>query len=175
MPLLTLFFTERKSTIFSTYAISTTVIISFSAICTILTIRFHPIFETKNIFNTNRLEQLTIGRPDIYDAYKKFNEIVPNNAIIALGTQQEHEDFEYPLWGEDFKRTLIPIHPFRSAVKPIPLEAQYLFYSEGVIPFQEGDIRLGSGNKTHDSVVEESKFYLRKLKTTKLSASKGEL
>ena len=88
---------------------------------------------------------------------------MPKDAIVALGTQQEHEDFEYPLWGKDFKRKLIPIHPFRSAVKPIPAEAQYLFYSKGVIPFQEGDIQLGGGNKTHDSVVEESEFYLRKL------------
>lgn len=163
MPLLTIFFTESKSKIFSTYSIATSLIISLSAICTILTIRFHPIFETKNIFNINRLEQLTIARPDIYEAYKKFDEIVPKDAIVALGTQQEHEDFEYPLWGEDFKRKLIPIHPFRSAVKPIPDEAQYLFYSKGVIPFQEGDIELGGGNKTHDSVVQESEFYLRKL------------
>jgi hypothetical protein len=163
MPLLTLFFTGNKSKTFSIYAISTTVILSLSAICTILTIRFHPVFETKNIFNTNRLEQLTIGRPDIYEAYRNFDEIVPKDAIVALGTQQEHEDFEYPLWGVAFKRKLIPIHPFRSAVKPIPAEAQYLFYSKGVIPFQEGDIQLGRRSKTHDSVVEESEFYLRPL------------
>ncbi|MDZ7935999.1 MAG: hypothetical protein U5M51_13750 [Emticicia sp.] len=164
MPLLTMFFVEIKSKIFSVYAIITTIIISLSAICTTLTVRLHPVFEPKNIFNTNRLEQLTIGRPDIYEAYKKFDELVPKDAIVALGTQQEHEDFEYPLWGKDFKRKLIPIHPFRSAVKPIPAEAQYLFYSKGVIPFQEGDIRLGGGNKIDDSVVEESEFYLRILK-----------
>lgn len=57
-----------------------------------------------------------------------FGFFVPADAIVALGTQQEHEDFEYPLWGRGFTRKLIPIHPFRKPVKPIPEEAQYLFY-----------------------------------------------
>lgn len=167
MPLLVLFNPLGSQKVFNIYFFITTIIISISGICTILTIRFHPIFSEKNIFNTSRLEQLTIGRPDIYDAYRKFDEVVPLDAIVALGTQQEHEDFEYPLWGRDFKRKLIPIHPFRSAVKPIPAEAEYLFYSKGVIPYQEGDIALGGGDKTDDSVVRESDFFLRRLKTPK--------
>ena len=153
--------TTKKLKLLIVYLLISSVIISLSAICVILTIRFYPIFSEKNIFNTNRLEKLTIGRPDIYEAYRKFDELVPKDAIVALGTQQENEDFEFPLWGADFKRKLIPIHPFRSAVKPIPAEAQYLFYSKGVIPYQEGDIPLGGGNKTNDSVVEESEFFLR--------------
>ncbi len=160
------YITNKKSKLILAYLAFTSIIISLSAICVILTVRFHPVFSEKNIFNTTRLEKLTIGRPDIYEAYRKFDEIVPKDAIVALGTQQEHEDFEYPLWGANFKRKLIPIHPFRSAVKPIPVEAAYLFYSKGVIPHQEGDIPLGGGNKTDDSVVKESEFYLRKLITT---------
>jgi hypothetical protein len=152
-----------KSTLLGIYCLLASITISLSAFCTVLYIRIHPVFQEKNIFNTNRLEQLMIGRPDLYEAYQKFDEIVPKDAIVALGTQQEHEDFEYPLWGAAFKRTLIPIHPFRSAVKPIPAEAQYLFYSKGVIPFQEGDIHLGGGSKIEDSVVDESEFYLRPL------------
>lgn len=147
-----------------TYLLFTAIIITISAICTILLTRLHPFFGEKTIFNTSRMEQLTVARPDVYEAYQKFDEIVPKDAIVALGTQQEHEDFEYPLWGKEFKRKLIPIHPFRSAVKPIPAEAEYLFYSKGVIPYQKGDIALGSGNKKSDTAVEESQFYLRKLK-----------
>ena len=139
------------------------IIVVISGICIILFTRIHPVFEEKNIFNMNRLEQITTGRPDVYEAYKIFDETVPKDAIVALGTQQEHEDFEYPLWGKEFKRKLIPIHPFRSAVKPIPAEAEYLFYSKGVIPYQEGDIVLGNGNKNDDTPVEESEFFLRKL------------
>lgn len=138
-------------------------IVSLSGICVILLTRIHPIFSEKNIFNMSRMEQLTIARPHIYEAYKKFDEIVPPNAIVALGTQQEHEDFEYPLWGKDFTRKLIPIHPFRSVVKPIPAEAQYLFYSKGVIPFQQGDILLNSADNNADTPVEESQFFLRPL------------
>ncbi len=167
MPLLILFNPFASQKTLRIYFLLITIIISISAICTTLTVRFHPIFAERNIFNTNRLEQLTMGRPDIYDAYKKFDEMVPQNAIVALGTQQEHEDFEYPLWGVDFQRTLIPIHPFRSAVKPIPAEAEYLFYSKGVIPHQDGDIALGGGDKTNDSAVRESEFFLRRLHTPK--------
>lgn len=153
--------------LFTIYAL----LISISAICTVLFVRIHPIFPVKNIFNMSRMEQLTVARPHIYEAYKKFDEIVPKNAIVALGTQQEHEDFEYPLWGEYFTRKLIPIHPFRSAVKPIPAEAQYLFYSKGVIPYQEGDILLNSPDNHADTPVEESQFFLRRINTLNRNAA----
>lgn len=171
MPLLSFIsFSNRKGDLLNSktsifYALFASVIVSLSAICSILFIRIHPVFETKNIFNMNRLEQIMVGRPNLYEAYKKFDKLVPHDAIVALGTQQEHEDFEYPLWGKDFTRKLIPIHPFRSAVKPIPAEAQYLFYSEGVIPFQEGDILLNTTSENTKPIVEESVFYLRKLNT----------
>ncbi len=155
---------KKKSIINEIFLISISFFVIISAIPTILFMRIHPVFETKNIFNANRLELITIARPNVYEAYKKFDEIVPKDAIVALGTQQEHEDFEYPLWGKDFKRKLIPIHPFRSAVKPIPAEAQYLFYSKGVIPYQEGDIQLNSINTKSHIPVNDSEFYLRKLK-----------
>lgn len=160
----------QKKTIFNRiFLISISFFIVISAIPTILFMRIHPVFGEKNIFNSTRLELITIARPNVYEAYKKFDELVPKDAIVALGTQQEHEDFEYPLWGEDFQRKLIPIHPFRSTVKPIPAEAQYLFYSKGVIPFQEGDIQLNSINSKSDILVNDSEFYLRKLAPNTLS------
>ncbi|WP_337042627.1 hypothetical protein [Emticicia sp. 17c] len=165
MPLLASFhlLTAKKGWQF--WGVFCSFLITVSAICSILFTRIHPVFEDKNIFNMTRLEQLTLARPDIYEAYKKFDDLVPKNAVVALGTQQEHEDFEYPLWGEDFTRRLIPIHPFRSRLKPIPAEAQYLFYSKGVLPYEEGDIALGQGDTHHDTPVEESTFFLRKLNT----------
>lgn len=164
LPLLAYVKPYKFSKTWKVWSIFTAIIITISGICTIVLTRLHPFFGEKTIFNTSRMEQLTVARPDIFEAYQKFDEIVPKDAIVALGTQQEHEDFEYPLWGKEFKRKLIPIHPFRSTVKPFPSEAQYLFYSKGVIPYQEGDIALGSGNKVSDTAVEESQFYLRKLK-----------
>lgn len=164
MPLLASFYvlSENKK-IWQYWQLICCVLIGVSAVCTILFTRNHPVFSERNIFNMSRMEQLTVARPDIYEAYKTFDEIVPKDAIVALGTQQEHEDFEYPLWGKEFKRKLIPIHPFRSRVKPIPAEAQYLFYSKGVLPYQEGDIALGHGDEHKDTPVEESAFFLRKL------------
>lgn len=136
--------------------------ISLSAICVVLNKRIHPIFGEKNIFNLSRMEQMTLTRPDVYSAFQKFDEIVPKNAVVALGTT--NEDFEYPLWGEGFTRTLIPIHPFKAALKPIPKEAQYLFYTQGVFPYQTGDVQLNQGDLTNDTPVKENIFYLRKLK-----------
>lgn len=164
MPLLVAFyFLSEKHKIWQYWQLLCCLIVSVSAFCSISFTRVHPIFAQKNIFNMSRMEQVTLARPDIYDAYKKFDELVPKNAIVALGTQQEHEDFEYPLWGKEFKRRLIPIHPFRSRVKPIPAEAEYLFYSKGVLPYQDGDIALGLGDAHKDTPVEESAFFLRKL------------
>jgi hypothetical protein len=164
MPLLITFYVlSEKHKLWQYWQLLCCVIVSVSAFCSISFTRVHPIFTERNIFNMSRMEQITLARPDIYEAYKKFDELVPKNAIVALGTQQEHEDFEYPLWGAEFKRKLIPIHPFRSRVKPIPAEAEYLFYSKGVLPYQVGDIALGLGDEHKDTPVEESSFFLRKL------------
>lgn len=137
--------------------------IIFSGISTLLFRDLVPLLGTKNISNLSRVEQLLQSRPTLAVAYQRFEELVPIDAVVALGTQQEHEDYEYPLWGEQFQRKLIPLHPFRAAVKAIPAEAQYLFYSEGIFPYKEGDIKLNNKN-LKETAVEESVFYLRKLK-----------
>ncbi len=139
-------------------------IIALSAIFTLTHRKLYPLVGQNNIFTISRDEQLVITRPELHPAYAKFNELVPQDAIVALGTQQEKEDYEYPLWGPAFKRKLIQIHPFRSPIKPIPAEAQYLFYSEGVVAFQNGDIKLNDGDIANDTSVPESTFYLRKLR-----------
>jgi hypothetical protein len=168
MPLLVLFYSlAEKNKIWQYWQLTCCLLVGVSGVCSIMFTRIHPFVGQKNIFNMSRMEQLTLARPDIYEAYKKFDELVPENAIVALGTQQEHEDFEYPLWGAAFKRKLIPIHPFRSRVKPIPAEAEYLFYSKGVLPYQYGDIALGRGDEHKDTPVEESAFFLRKLNPQK--------
>lgn len=161
LPLLAFLF--EKKTKWKPYLLVCSVIIGVTAVLTLSHRRLYPLVGENNIFEIDRTAQLTLSRPEFSDAYYKFEELVPEDAIVALGTQQEHEDYVYPLWGKDFKRTLIPIHPFRSPVKPIPPEAQYLFYSEGVIPFKDGDIQLGKGDQTNDTPVPESKYFLRKL------------
>lgn len=147
------------------FLIPISVLIAWSAVSSLTHRRLYPTQGNNSIFKLNRVEQITSTRPEFTDAYLAFDKLVPQDAVVALGTQQEHEDYIYPLWGKDFKRKLIPIHPFRSEVKPIPAEAEFLFYSEGVIPFKEGDFRLGEGDKTQDTPVPESAYFLRKLKS----------
>lgn len=139
-------------------------LVVMAGISTLLFRDIVPLTGKQTIATMSRTEQLLRSRPNLALAYHKFEELVPQNAIVALGTQQEHEDYEYPLWGATFERKLIPLHPFRSAVKPIPAEAEYLFYSEGVFAYQEGDIRLNTPPKNVIDPVTESTFFLRKLK-----------
>jgi len=118
----------------------------------------------KPFWKMDRLEQLTISRPDLYPAFKRFDELVPAKATVALGTQSE--DFEYPLWGEKLARTLIPIHPFRQPIKSIPLSADYLVFTDGVFPVKEGDIQLNyrPEDPVYPNTLISRVYYLRKLK-----------
>ncbi len=143
----------------------TIVIISISALSTIgLNLRALPFdaYGRKSIFKLNRIEALTVSRPDITLAYENFEKIVPPNAIVALGTI--NDDYEYPLWGKYFKRKLIPINPFGMGLQKIPKEAQYLFFASSVIKPMKTDIRLGTQlNMKVGILVPGEDYYLRKL------------
>lgn len=154
--------TSRISKLFFVFSVIT---ISFSALSTIgLNLRALPFdaYGRKSILSLDRMEALTISRPDITSAYKNFEKIVPTNAIIALGTI--NDDYEYPLWGKDFKRRLIPINPFGKGLQKIPKEAQYLFFASSVIKPLKTDVRLGThlGMKSGVMIPAED-YYLRKL------------
>ena len=108
------------------------------------------------------MEALTVSRPDITLAYENFEKIVPTNAVVALGTI--NDDYEYPLWGKDFKRKLIPINPFGKGLQKIPKEAQYLFFASSVIKPMKTDIRLGTQLDMKSGImVPAEDYYLRKL------------
>jgi hypothetical protein len=114
-------------------------------------------------FTADRIRQLTIGRPDTYIPYKRFDELVPENATVALGTI--NDDYEYPLYGPHLSRRLIPINPFEQGLQPIPKSADYLFFDKSVIQPQPGDLRLGTDTTMRQIVtVPGEDYYLRKLK-----------
>ncbi|NBB29292.1 glycosyltransferase family 39 protein [Cellulophaga sp. BC115SP] len=113
-------------------------------------------------FDTDRIDLQTWARPDITPAYHKFDELVPQDATVALATI--NDDFEYPLWGKKLTRTLIVINPFEKGVQPIPKEAQYLFFAKKVIKPQPGDIRLGTDTTMKNMITRGEDYYLRKLK-----------
>lgn len=117
----------------------------------------------ESAFGADRVRQMTIGRPDIYVPYKRFDTLVPVNATVALATI--NDDYEYPLYGPKLARRLIAINPFEQGLRPIPKEADYLFFAKRVIRPQPGDLRLGTDTTLRSGVVVPGEdYYLRKLK-----------
>jgi hypothetical protein len=145
---------------------SITILICLSGIFTLLfNLRALPIdfYGKKSFLKLNRIESLTISRPDITKAYQNYDRIVPSDATVALGTI--NDDYEYPLWGATFSRKLIPINPFEQGLKEIPKEAKYLFFAKAVMPIKKGDIHLGSElNLKNGVIISGEDYYLRKLK-----------
>jgi hypothetical protein len=142
------------------------VLISLTGLTTIsLHVRALPFgaYAKPSIFNLSRMDALTISRPDISKAYSNFDRIVPKHATVALATV--NDDYEYPLWGSNFKRKLIPINPFEKGLQSIPVGADYLFFAKSLIKPQKNDIRLGSElNLKAGIIVPAEDYYLRKLK-----------
>ena len=158
-------FNNKPSMLLKSIFVFTMIVISISALSTIcLNLRALPfdVYGKKSIFSLNRMEALTVSRPDITLAYEKYDKVVPQDAIVALGTI--NDDYEYPLWGKDFKRKLIPINPFGLGLQKIPKEAQYLFFASSVIKPMKSDMRLGTqlGMKAGIMVPGED-YFLRKL------------
>ncbi|MHA8049895.1 hypothetical protein V7S79_02130 [Aquirufa sp. ROCK-SH2] len=143
-----------------------TILICLSSISTLLfNIRALPFafYGKKSFLNLDRIENLTISRPDITKAYQNFDKLVPEDAVVALATI--NDDYEYPLWGKNLSRKLIPINPFEQGLQAIPKEANYLFFAKSVIQPEKGDIRLGTDQILKEGVIVPGEdYYLRKLK-----------
>lgn len=121
-----------------------------------------PAYGYESAFTAERIKFQTFARPDTYPAYKRFDSIVPAQATVALGTI--NDDFEYPLYGKDLTRRLISINPFEQGLRPIPKEADYLFFDRSVIQPIPGDLRLGTDTTMQNLMVKGEDYYLRKLK-----------
>ena len=141
-----------------------------AVLCVYLNIRALPFGWTApdgktypSAFASDRIRQMAVGRPDIYVPYKRFDELVPDTATVALGTI--NDDYEYPLYGPKLGRRLIAINPFEQGLKPIPTEADYLFFDKSVIQLKPGDIRLGTDTTMRNAmIVPAEDYYLRKLR-----------
>ncbi len=140
-----------------------------AVLCVFLNIRALPFGWTApdghpypSAFRSDRIRQMSVGRPDIYLPYKRFDELVPDTATVALGTI--NDDYEYPLYGPKLSRRLIAINPFEQGLKPIPPQADYLFFDKRVIRPKPGDIRLGTDTTMRERVIVPAEdYYLRKL------------
>lgn len=125
-------------------------------------------YGMESALTMDRIPYQTFARPDVTKAYVRFDSIVPENATVALATV--NSDFEYPLYGEHLTRKLISINPFEEGLRPIPKEADYLFYARKVVNDTSKiralptDIRLGSDTTMHHLIEKGEDYYLRKLK-----------
>ncbi|GEM_PF-477995 len=141
-----------------------------AVLCVFLNIRALPLpwrapdgIAYPSAFTSDRIHQMTLGRPDIYAPYERFDQLVPDTATVALGTI--NDDYEYPLYGPHLSRRLIAINPFEQGVQPIPKAADYLFFDKSVITPQPGDLRLGTDTTMRQTVIVPGEdYYLRKLK-----------
>lgn len=97
-----------------------------------------------SIFGMNRLEQLTRNRTKYYAPLAAFDQIVPQDAIVAV--YLKGNQFEYPLFGKRLTRTILPINSFDRGLQPIPMNAEYLLYMVEGFPCVDvqNDIPLGA-------------------------------
>jgi len=127
-----------------------------------------PAYGYESALKMDRIKFQTFARPDVTRAYERYDSIVPQDAVVALATI--NDDFEYPLYGKNLTRKLISINPFEQGLRPIPKDADYLFYAKSVvndtsrIRSMPGDLRLGSDTTMHNLIVKGEDYYLRKLK-----------
>jgi hypothetical protein len=157
--------TKPRRGIWKAYVGSIVILACVSALMSVfLNIRALPfsVYGFESAFTSDRMKYQTFARPDTYPAYAKFDSLVPNDANVALGTI--NDDFEYPLYGKDLTRKLISINPFEQGLKPIPKEADYIFFSKNVMKPLPTDIRLGTDTTMKGLIVKGEDYYLRKLK-----------
>jgi hypothetical protein len=162
---------KPKRTIWRAYVGMIVVLACLSAFMSVfLNMRALPFaaYGMPSAFKMERIAYQTFARPDMTKAYQTYDSIVPQDAVVALGTI--NDDFEYPLYGAKLTRRLISINPFEQPLRPIPKEADYLFYAKSVINDTSKikalptDIRLGSDTTMKGLIVKGEDYYLRKLK-----------
>jgi len=94
-----------------------------------------------SIFSLDRIGQMTQGSAGLYAALKKFDDIVPKNAVVCVCMPDLC--FEYPLFGEKQTRSIIPGNFLaRESVSP-PQTAQFLLFSTACYTPGDYDIHLG--------------------------------
>jgi hypothetical protein len=162
---------KPRRNVWKGYVMTIVILACISAIMSVyLNIRCLPFkaFGHESALKMERIKFQTFARPDVTKAYETYDSIVPQNATVALATV--NSDFEYPLYGEKLTRKLISINPFEQGLRPIPKEADYLFYAKSVINDTSRikalptDIRLGSDTSMTNLIEKGQDYYLRKLK-----------
>ena len=95
-----------------------------------------------NLLQMDRIQQLVFNNPKYYYALGAFNSQVPEHAIVAAFLYPN--SFEFPLFGPQFIRRIIPVNSFFEGPQPIPDEAEYLLYARGYPCPAPSDKHLGA-------------------------------
>ena len=96
-----------------------------------------------SVFTLDRIGQLVRSDTSYYEAIKRFESLVPDDATVAVCLRENQ--YEYPLFGRHLTRTLIPINSFDRGLQPIPPTADYLIYNPEPFPYASSDdIHLGT-------------------------------
>jgi hypothetical protein len=116
--------------------------------------KFNNTYE-KSVYAMDRIGQLTRIQTQFYLPMRRFEEIVPENAVVAIDLNNVPLTscymFEYPLFGSKMRRKIIHVRSFLKGPLPIPKEAQYLLFTPWFHTVRSTDTFLGE------------LFYLRKL------------
>jgi 4-amino-4-deoxy-L-arabinose transferase-like glycosyltransferase len=104
-----------------------------------------PFDGSKSIMSMNRLEQLTVRRPFMYDIVANFERLVPASASVGLVLGDN--EGEYLFFGEKLTRKIVPLRNRRT----VPPDVQYVVFQGHLLPALPGEVGLGRG------------WYLRKL------------
>lgn len=99
-------------------------------------------FLSKSIFQMERIEQMTSNARSLYPAIRTFDLLVPEEATVAAFLYID--TYEYPLFGKELTRTIVPINSDLEGFKGVPEYADYLLYVEGFPEASTEDLYLGS-------------------------------
>ncbi len=146
-PVMVVFEKHIKSNLLYVFII---IIISLGCISAISSVLFRdnsPIFSysyksvsKRSVFHLDRIEQLTRDGEEFKQRLSEYENIIPSAAVVAvcLGGNS----YEYPLFGEKLTRKIMPINSFINGLQSIPEEADYLLFSNNLMPENKSDIHL---------------------------------
>jgi Dolichyl-phosphate-mannose-protein mannosyltransferase len=138
---------RMQAMIFKSYIVVIVLIAAISAVSAVVFRKNSYVFtftykevSVKSVFSMDRIEQLTRNRPEFNQAVRKFEEIVPDRAVVAVSFGED--TYEYPFFGEKLTRTLIPINDFEKGLREIPETATFLIYDRSYRCAEPSDIEL---------------------------------
>jgi len=105
-----------------------------------------------SLIKRDRMQQLTTNNRYVYEPLTRLEEMVPPSADLAVCLGPN--GYEYPLFGKELARRLIPVHSFRSGLRPVPSNVSYLLFSSDILAPEKSDEFLGD------------RWYLRRLHAT---------